>query len=207
MSNNDSHTDNLKTGLSPRKIVLGMSGASGAIYGQRLLDELEKAGCEIHIVITKLAQQILMDELGIMEPKAEAFLGRASGSLSFHKNEDLFSPLASGSFPVDAMVVCPCSSHSVSSVAAGLADTLLLRCAYVSLKQNRPLILVHREMPLTAIDLENMLKITRVGGIICPASPAFYNEPETVNNLVDTVVGRVLDLLGIDHDLPIRWSP
>jgi len=207
MSNTDNQGDNFKSRPSLRKIVLGISGASGVIYGQRLLDELEKAGCELHIIITELAQQILMDELGIMEQSADALLGRASERLSFHKNSDMFSPLASGSFPVDAMVVCPCSSHSVSSIAAGLADTLLLRSAYVSLKQNRSLILVHREMPLTAIDLENMLKITRIGGIICPASPAFYNEPETVNNLVDTVVGRVLDLLGVDHDLPIRWSP
>ena len=193
--------------MSKKKIILAFIGASGAIYGQRLLDLLEQTHCQVHVIVTKYAQQILVDEMGITELTAEAFLGRNSDQLSFHDNNDMFSLLASGSFPVDAMVVCPCSSHSVSSIAAGQAETLLLRSAYVCLKQRRPLILVHREIPLTSIDLENMLKITQAGGIICPASPAFYNEPETINNLVDTVVGRVLDLLGIEHDLPIRWNP
>ena len=190
-----------------KKIILAISGASGAIYGQRLLDLLDMAGCQVHIIVTPFGRQILASEQGVVELTAQTLIGRTGDNLIFHEHDDMFSPLASGSFPVDAMVVCPCSSHSLSSIATGLADTLLLRSAYVSLKQQRPLILVHRETPLTAIDLENMLKITRAGGIICPASPAFYNEPETINNLVDTVVGRVLDLLGIDHDLPIRWSP
>ncbi len=105
------------------------------------------------------------------------------------------------------MVICPCSSHSLNAVAAGLADNLLLRSAYVTLKQKRPLILVHRETPLTAADLESMLKITHTGGIICPAAPAFYAQPQTINDLVDFLVARVLDLLGVPHDLPTRWSP
>ncbi len=195
------------TAPTGKKIILAISGASGAVYGRRLLDLLDRACCQVHIIVTPFGQRILADEQGVVELTAQALIGRTGGNLIFHEHGDMFSPLASGSFPVDAMVVCPCSSHSLSSIAAGLADTLLLRSAYVSLKQQRPLILVHRETPLTAIDLENMLKITRTGGTICPASPAFYNGPETINSLVDTVVGRVLDLLGIDHDLPIRWSP
>ncbi|MBN1766345.1 MAG: UbiX family flavin prenyltransferase [Sedimentisphaerales bacterium] len=191
----------------PQKIILAFSGASGAIYGQRLLDLLEKAGREIHVVATRVARQIFLDEMSVTDFTAQGLLGRASERVTIHDNEDMFSPPASGSFPVDAMVVCPCSSHSVAAIASGLAQTLLQRSAYVSLKQRRPLILVHREMPLSAIDLQNMLTITGAGGIICPASPAFYNEPETINHLVDTVVGRVLDLLNIDHDLPIRWTP
>ncbi len=190
----------------PRTIIVGISGASGVIYARRLLDLLEKAGCKIHVIITPVAEQLLVEEMGITERTVTILLGRESEKLTFHNHKDLFSPLASGSYPVDAMVVCPCSSHSVAAIAAGLADTLLLRAAYVSLKQRRPLILVHREAPLTAMDLENMLKITQAGGIICPASPAFYMAPETILDLVDSVVGRVLDLLHIEHDLPIRWS-
>ena len=188
-------------------IILGISGASGVIYGRRLLDLLEKNDCRTHIIITNPAKQILNNELAITEFTSNGLLGRDSDKLTFYRNDDLSGIISSGSYKVDAMVVCPCSSHSVASIAAGLADTLLLRSAYVTLKQRRPLILVHRETPLTNIDLENMLKITNAGGIICPASPGFYNEPETINDLVDTVVGRVLDLLKIDHDLPIRWSP
>jgi flavin prenyltransferase len=188
-------------------IILGISGASGAIYGQRLLDLLEKNGCRAHVIITTTAKQILNNELAITEFTSKGLIDRDSDKLTFYKNDDLASVISSGSYKVDAMVVCPCSSHSVASIAAGLADTLLLRSAYVTLKQRRPLILVHREMPLTNIDLENMLRITNAGGIICPASPGFYNKPETIDNLVDAVVGRVLDLLKIDHDLPIRWLP
>lgn len=190
----------------PQTIAVGISGASGVIYAQRLLDLLEKAGCTIHVIITQLAGQLLIEELGITQRNVSSLLGRESERVMLHDNQNLFSPLASGSYPVDAMVVCPCSSHSVAAMAAGLADTLLLRAAYVSLKQRRPLILVHREAPLTAMDLDNMRKITQAGGIICPASPAFYMAPETILDLVDSVVGRVLDLLHVEHDLPIRWS-
>ena len=190
-----------------RNIILGISGASGAIYGRRLLDLLEKNGCQVNVIITTTAKQILNNELAITDFTPKGLLGRDSGKLTFYQNNDLSGIISSGSNKVDAMVVCPCSSHSVASIAAGLANTLLLRSAYVTLKERRPLILVHREMPLTNIDLENMLRITNAGGIICPASPGFYNKPETIDNLVDTVVGRVLDLLKIDHNLPIRWSP
>jgi flavin prenyltransferase len=193
--------------VEAKKIVVGISGASGAIYGRRLVDLLEKAECRVHVIVTKLGRQILQDEQGVTELTVEDLLGRGSTLVEFYENEDLMSPLASGSFPVDGMVVCPCSSHSVASIAAGLADTLLLRAAYVNLKQRRRLILVHREIPVTAIDLENMKQIAQAGGIICPASPAFYAEPETIHDLADSVVGRVLELLGVDHDLPIRWNP
>jgi 4-hydroxy-3-polyprenylbenzoate decarboxylase len=191
---------------NPSRIIVGISGASGAIYAQRLIDLLEKAACRCHVIVTPTAQQILVEELSVTELTAQGLLGREARDLNFHDNNNMYSPLASGSFEVDAMVICPSSSHTVAALAAGLADTLLLRSAYVTLKQRRPLILVHREMPLTAIDLENMLKITRAGGIICPAVPGFYMEPQTINDLVDSVVGRVLDLLGIEHNLPIRWN-
>jgi 4-hydroxy-3-polyprenylbenzoate decarboxylase len=193
--------------METKRIILGISGASGAIYGQRLVDLLEKAECRVHVIVTKLGAQILQDERGVTELTVEGLLGRGSNLVQFHENEDLMSPLASGSYPVDGMVICPCSSHSVAAIAAGLADTLLLRAAYVNLKQRRRLILVHREIPVTTIDLENMKRIAQAGGVICPASPAFYAEPETIHDLVDSVAGRVLDLLEVDHDLPIRWNP
>jgi len=193
--------------VETKKIVVGISGASGAIYGQRLVDLLEKAECRVYVIVTKLGEQILLDELGVTELTVEGVLGRGSNLVEFHANKDMMSPLASGSFPVDGMAICPCSSHSVAAISAGLADTLLLRAAYVNLKQRRQLILVPREIPVTTIDLENMHRIAQAGGIICPASPAFYAEPETIHDLVDSVVGRVLELLGEDHDLPIRWNP
>jgi flavin prenyltransferase len=189
-----------------RTIIVGVSGASGAIYGQRLIDQLDRAGCRIHVILSEIGRKILAEELNIFDLNAEAFLQRAGENLTFHDNADLFSPLASGSTHADAMVVCPCSSHCLSSVATGQADTLLLRAAYVTLKQRRPLILVHREMPLTAIDLRNMLTLTHVGAIICPAAPGFYHNPQSIIDLADFVVGRVLDLLNIPHDLPIRWE-
>ena len=192
---------------NPLRIIVGFSGASGAIYGQRLLDLLEQADCQIHLIVTKLAQQILLEELSITELTADALIGRATNLLTVHDNNNMFSPLASGSFGIDAMVICPCTSHSVAALAAGMADSLLLRSAYVTLKQRRPLVLVHRETPLTGVDLENMLKLTHAGAIISPASPAFYMTPQTISDLVDSVAGRILDLLGVDHDLPIRWAP
>jgi flavin prenyltransferase len=187
-------------------IILGVSGASGAIYAQRLIDLLDKAKCSVHVIVSEMARKILAEELGIFDLNAESLLQRPSDSLAFHDNADLFSPLASGSTPADAMVICPCSSHCVSAIATGRADTLLLRAAYVALKQRRPLILVHREMPLTAIDLRNMLTLTHAGAIICPAAPGFYHNPQSIVELADFVVGRVLDLLKIPHDLNIRWD-
>jgi len=193
--------------MKQKKIILGISGASGVIYAHRLLDMLDKIGCEVHVVVSEMARQIFIEEMSITELTGGGILGRESKNLVLHDNLNLFSHLASGSIKIDGMVICPCSSHTLSAIAGGLGDTLLLRSAYVSLKQRRRLILVHRETPLTDVDLENMLRISRSGGIICPACPAFYLAPQTINDLVDFLVGRVLDLLGMEHDLDTRWSP
>lgn len=193
--------------VGSRKIILGISGASGAVYARRVMALLDDANGQTHVIVTETADKILRRELGIGEITAAAIIGRDASAITFHDNANLVNPLASGSFDVDAMVICPCSSHTVAAIAAGLANTLLLRAAYVSLKQRRPLILVHRETPLTAIDLENMLKITRAGGTICPAAPAFYMQPKTIDDLVDSIAGRVLDLIGIEHNLAVRWRP
>ena len=190
-----------------KEIILGISGASGAVYARRLLDLFEKAVARTHVIFTNPGRAVFAHELALDEFSTSAIIGRDSERISWHDNANLFSPLASGSTKFDAMVICPCSSHTVAAVAAGLADTLLLRSAYVTLKQKRPLVLVHRETPVTAIDLENMLRITRAGGTICPACPPFYHHPRNIDPLIDALAARVLDLLGVDHNLSVRWSP
>jgi len=197
----------LKFMSNNKTIVVGITGASGAVYGQRLVDLLAQAGCDVHLITTVMGRGILADELGVAELTAESLIGRQCENLSFHENDNLFNSLASGSMATDGMVICPCSSHSLASIAAGLADTLLLRTAYVTIKQHRRLILAHRETPLTGIDIENMQKIVHAGGIICPASPAFYMKPKTIADLIDSLIGRILDLLEIKHNLLVRWKP
>jgi len=189
-----------------RKIIIGITGASGSIYARRLLDVLDQVGCDVHAIFSQPGKQVYTEELKVQKFTAETILNRQSDHLTLHSNNDLFCTLASGSNCADAMVICPCSTHSLSSIAAGLTDSLLLRCAYVSLKERRPLILASREAPLTSIDLENMLKITQAGGIICPASPGFYANPQSIDDLVDFVVARLLDLLHIPHPLNTRWK-
>jgi len=191
----------------PRRIILGLSGASGAAYGRRLLDVLERAGCEVHAIATAVAAQVVRQELTVVRIDTESLLGRPAPRVGWHDNDRWDSPLASASFPSDGMAVCPCSSHTVASLAAGLGDNLLLRAAYVTLKQRRPLVLVHREMPLTLIDLDNLRRLAAAGATICPASPGFYHHPRTIEDLIDSVVARVLDLLGVPHSLPVRWAP
>ena len=206
-------------------IVLTITGASGGPYAVRLLDCLEAAGEMIHLVVSPHGQRLLTDECG---PKkgSEAFcakhpsgcsgkrlltpffalIGRRSERVIAYDYNDLSCRLASGSFLTDGMVICPCSSNTLGAVAAGLGDNLITRAAHVTLKEGRPLVLVHREMPVTGIDLENMLKLQRAGATICPASPGFYLRPAKVADLVDFVVGRVLDLLGVPHQLNVRWE-
>ena len=190
-----------------KTIILGITGASGAFYARRLLDLLEKAGTEVHVIITENGAELLREELHLAEVTPLTLLDRNSPLVHFHDNSTLRDPLASGSNPVDAMVVCPCSSHTLAAIAGGLANSLLLRAAYVSLKERRPLLLVHRETPVTAIDLENMLRVSRAGGLICPAAPPFYLNPRSIGELVDAFLARILDLLHIEHDLPVRWAP
>ena len=188
-----------------QRIVVGITGASGSIYAKRLIDVLEGCGHWVDVVVSEPGRCVMGHELGVKHLNAQELLGRKSERVVFHKNNDMFNHLASGSYRTDGMVVCPCSTHSLSSIAQGQGDSLLIRAAYVSLKERRRLILVPREAPLTTIDIENMLKVTHAGGIILPASPGFYNGPTSIGDLVDFVVGRILDLLQIEHDLAIRW--
>jgi len=187
-----------------KPIVLAVTGASGAVYARGLAGALLKAGGPVHLIVSPHGRRLLGAELGLTDP---AELGGAAGAVTVHSHDDLGDPLASGSVLTGGMVICPASVDTVASVAAGRAGDLIDRAAHCHLKQRRPLILVPREMPLTAIDLENMLRLSRAGAVIAPASPGFYLGPESIDDLVAFVVGRVLDLLGVPHELPVRYRP
>ncbi len=190
-----------------KQIVLGISGASGAAYAQRLTQVLAASDVHVHVVISPAGRVLLADELGISKPSVAALVGHASDRVTLYNHNDIGAKIASGSFATEGMIVCPCSSNSLAAIAGGLADNLLTRAALVTLKESRRLVLVSREMPLSLIEIENMARLARAGAIVCPASPGFYLHPTKVEHLVDFVVGRVLDLFRIEHDLAIRWEP
>ena len=172
----------------------------------------EKGG-KSAVTITAAGLTVLVEETDLNVVDGRAVLASlwpdrtVLNRLRCHPVDCLNSPLASGSDPPDGMVVCPCSMNTLAALASGLADNLLRRAAMVTLKERRPLVIVPRETPLTDIILENMLRLSRSGAIILPAMPGFYHRPQSVADLVDFVVARVLNVLGVEHDLPIRWSP
>jgi 4-hydroxy-3-polyprenylbenzoate decarboxylase len=198
------------TSTPPRQIVVGITGASGAAYAQRLIQLTLAAGVNVHLVVSPLGQRLLHDELGMEGIDLEALAGRKtgqapSGELKLHQYRDVGAIIASGSFRHDGMVVIPCSSNTLSAVATGSAQNLLHRAAYVTLKERRKLILLHREMPMTLIDARNMAAVMEAGAIVCPANPGFYMLPRSVEDIVDFVVARALDLMNIEHTLSVRW--
>lgn len=190
-----------------KQIVLAVTGASGAPYAQRLTQCLLEHDVHVHLVVTPAAREVIADELDIRRFTLEAWVGREAETITLYSHRNVGARIASGSFLTAGMVICPCSSHSLAAVASGLGDNLVTRAAMVTLKEARRLILVPREMPISQIEIENMLRLSRAGAIICPASPGFYMRPTGVEALVDFVVGRVLDLLGLPHDLRTRWNP
>jgi flavin prenyltransferase len=189
-----------------RQIVVGVSGASGAPYARRLLDCLAAADVDVHLVVSPKGRRLFADELGLRAFSVPDVLGRPSERITLYPYHDIGARLASGSFRTEGMVVCPCSTHSLAAIAAGLGDNLLYRAAAVTLKEARRLVLVPREMPFTQIDLRNALRLSRAGAIICPAAPGFYMRPQTVADLVDFVVGKLLDLFDVPHTLNTRWT-
>lgn len=186
---------------------MAITGASGALYAQRLAQCIVESGAHLHLVISPLGRRLLFDELGIRRVTIETLLGRPASNATLYSYQDVGARIASGSFLTDGMVICPCSSNTLGAVAAGTGGSLITRAASVTLKEARRLVIVHREMPCSPIELENMLRLSRAGAIICPANPGFYLLPQTVGDLVDFVVGKVLDLLAIPHGLHTRWSP
>mgnify|MGYP002622770388 CR=1 FL=1 len=192
----------------PKQIVVAVTGASGAPYTVRLLKCLAEGGAYVHLVISPHGRQLFVDELDIADPTPQALVGEAlAKSISIYPYRDVGSKLASGSFLTDAMIVCPCSSNTLGDIASGTGANLISRAAAVHLKEARRLVILQREMPISPIELENMLRISRAGGIICPASPGFYLRPKTVDDLVDFVVGKLCDLVGVPHKLNTRWEP
>jgi 4-hydroxy-3-polyprenylbenzoate decarboxylase len=199
---------------APGSVTLAFTGASGMPYGLRLLECLLGAGVRVVLLYSAAAQIVAKQECDLVLParpgEAERELGERfgarAGQLSVFGREDWMAPVASGSNPADAMAVCPCSMGTLAAIAGGLADNLIERAADVMLKERRPLVLVPRETPLSAIHLENMLKLARAGASILPPAPGFYGRPQSVADLVDFVVARALDLLGVAHALGPRWG-
>jgi 4-hydroxy-3-polyprenylbenzoate decarboxylase len=199
---------------SPKTVAVAFTGASGMPYGLRLLECLIAARARVFLLYSPAAQVVAKQELELTLPTQPAaatsyFAERyraEPGQLTVFGREDWMSPVASGSNPPDAMAVCPCSMGTLGALAAGLADNLIERAADVMLKERRTLVLVQLETPLSAIHLANMLKLSRAGAIILPPSPGFYAHPRTVEDLVDFVVARVLDQLGVGHALGPRWG-
>ena len=197
-----------------RTITLALTGASGMPYGMRLLECLLKNGLSVYLLYSQAAQIVAQQEMGIALPartgEAAALLSESFGTpphlLRVFGREEWFAPVASGSNPADAMVVCPCTMGSLAAIAQGLSDNLIERAADVMLKEGRKLILVPRETPFSAIHLENMLKLARLGVVILPPNPGFYHHPQSVDDLVDFVVARILDQLGVRNELMPRWG-
>lgn len=195
-------------------IALAFTGASGAAYGLRLLECLIAAGKPVQLMLSPAAQVVLATETDLKVPGApaeqEKFFrekyGARADQLHVYGPNAWFSPPASGSNAPAAMVVCPCTSGALAAIAAGTSDNLIERSADVAIKEGRKLILVPREMPLSAIHLENMLKLARLGVVMMAANPGFYHHPQRVEDLVDFVVARILDHLGVSHQLLPRWA-
>jgi len=182
------------------RLTIAITGASGVIYGKRLLEELRNKKIETHLVISQAAKKIIKHELGTSEKSLEKLANHV------HEIDDWSSPIVSGSFKTDGMVIIPCSMKTLAGIANGFAENVILRAADVTLKEKRKLIIVPRETPLNTIHLRNMLELAKQGAYIVPAMPAFYHKPKNIDDLVDFVVGRVLDILEIEHNLYKRWQ-
>lgn len=187
--------------------VIGITGASGSIYGVRLIEELASRKHHIDIVITPAGKQVMKEELGVQgfEKIDRLGLSKIKGNIKIWENDDFEAPFMSGSNAPEAVVIIPCSVGKLAAIANGISSNLLERMADVAIKERKQLILVVRETPLSLIHLENMVKVARAGAQIMPAMPAFYHHPKTVDDLVNFIVGKVLNLLKIEHQLFKGW--
>jgi 4-hydroxy-3-polyprenylbenzoate decarboxylase len=184
-----------------RRIVVAITGATGAVYGVRLLERLRAIpGVETHLVISDAASLTLHQEVGLQRREVEAL------AHVVHKNREIGASIASGSFQTDGMVIAPCSMKTLAAVAHGISDNLIARAADVILKERRRLVLMVRETPFNLAHLRNMTAVTEMGGIVFPPLPSFYNKPGSIDEMIDHTVARVIDLLGIENDLAPRWG-
>ena len=200
--------------MADMRVTLAVTGASGAQYALRLLECLVRADVDVSFLISQAAQLVVATETELQlppKPQAlEAFLTEyctaRPGQIRVYGKQDWMAPVASGSGAPATMVVCPCSTGTLSAIATGASNNLIERAADVALKERRKLILVPREAPYSTVHLENMLKLSQMGAVILPASPGFYHKPQSVNDMVDFVVARILNQLGIDQDLLPVWG-
>jgi flavin prenyltransferase len=196
-------------GQQQRRLVVAMSGASGAIYGVRFLRQAVRYYDEIYLTLSTNAPDVLATEMDIRlspSPTARELLGFDSPNLRFLNSADYFTPPASGSFRHDGMVIIPCSMGTAGRIANGISNDLTTRAADVCLKEGRKLVLVVRETPFNLIHLRNMTTLAEAGATILPAAPSFYNRPQTIDDLVDTIIARTLQVLGIEQDLVGEWK-
>jgi 4-hydroxy-3-polyprenylbenzoate decarboxylase len=182
------------------RLIVAITGASGVIYGKRLLEVLHEKKIETHLVVSQAAEKVIEHELEMTKKDLKKLAQHV------YDVDDLDAPLMSGSFQTDGMIIIPCTMKTLAGIAHGYADNLILRAADVTLKERRKLIVVPRETPLSIVHLRNMLNVAKLGVYVIPAMPAYYHKPKAIGNLVDFVVGKVLDCLGLEHTLFKRWS-
>ena len=200
--------------MSELPIVVAITGASGVVYGQRLLEVLLQSGVEVHLTISDSARVVAKHELGLeidlkkfsVEQLVPGFPADKASNLVYHHYQDFMTPIASGSHLTRGMIVCPCSGGTLSGIATAASRNLIQRAADVHLKERRPLILVPREAPLSLIQIDNMRTACAAGATILPASPGFYHEAKQITDLVDFIVARIIDSLGLECDLVKRWG-
>lgn len=199
----------------PRRYIVGMTGASGALYARRVVRGILGAGHEVHLAVSPYGHRLLHDELGIERLDNAGLAAFADlpeeadprdHGLFHYPPRDVGAPIASGSFRHDGMVIVPCSSQTLNGVASGTGDTLVARAAHVTLKERRPLVIAHRESPLTLIDIRSMETLTLCGAVIAPCNPGFYLLPKSIDEVVDFVAARILDLLKVEHAMKVRWE-
>lgn len=189
-----------------KKIIIGITGASGSIYAHRLIEALLSLDHEVRLVATKHGEGVSDFELGMPFSEIVSQYQSISKNFFYYSNDDLFSRIASGSYKTDAMVILPCSMGTLAKVACGISDSLITRAADVIIKENRRMIIVPRESPLSSIHLENMLKLSRLGVTIMPMLPAFYHNPQNIDEIINQGVGRILDSLGIENTYHKVWG-
>lgn len=182
------------------RLVIGMTGSSGIVYGVRMLEVLKRCNVDVHLIMTEWAKKCL-----VLETDFDLKYVRSLAS-SYSEDSNMAANVSSGTHKTDGMIIIPCSMKTLSSIANGYEETLVARAAGVTIKESRKLVIVPRETPLTSIHLENMLKLARIGIVILPAMPGFYNRPKNVDDMINHIVGKCLDQFGIEHDLFKRWG-
>ncbi len=188
------------------RIIIGITGASGAAYARRVMQLLAEADVQIHLTLSTYCKRLLFDDLGLKRLDPDALTSGRGELVTVYNDNDVGAAIASGSFLHDGMIIVPCSSNTLGAIAAGIGDNLLKRAAAVTLKERRRLILAVRESPASHIDICNMKRLSEAGAILAPLSPGFYLRPQTVDDLVDFMAGKLLDLVNVPHDLDTRWE-